>query len=787
MVNEGAPGSYPNLTDDLSDYFKTKGPYPRMTSTSFWSNWVPEYWADSKSAYADIHAYIMTTGWIDTITIDGTLYNRDALKNDAAAAIYAYSTRVGSDPTRNKPVILGETDLDMPGDQSPDPLLSSDTMGIWLHNFNWGHINHGGIQSIIWNSDNIRNNHLYYRYRGYRHFMKDIPLHIGQYQKLQVQNSNQNIRIWGQKQTSGNGAHMWVQNRNHTWKNVVLNGNPAPQSGTISISGLTPGPMIMERWNSWAEDTLAHLKDTIIVNSTGVFQFTIENLIQDLAFKFYNENVVVSISDDWRQYQRDAGRTGRTGISLPPPYRARWIWCNENLTLRNQLSEPGWTDDLTSRNGYSFPLPDTAYVTIDQGIQPAVAENRLYFGTMEGNVYALNLFNGTTLWTSSVAGGTVVSPALIDNLVVFAGVKGLVFAFDTLSGNLIWSYNTKGAITTDPLIIAGSIIIANHKGQVFRFTASGNVQWEQKLNFPIVGGIAANNLKVFVPAENMKVYALSLADGNILVEKQLKGQSFRQTHPVLFNGKLWVTTCPVPMVGSEYILDDVLDDGINLQEEEANIRKWLRGNNNNGQWGYASEDWQHIFALDAETLDTTFLIGAGPVDGVGSPAPSVVVDNDDRILRWFKTAFAYLTGAGPAFGTRHTIDISEIDKNTGNRIPIDNGQTAGMWLLETDNTYGLSVGGEYLWLRQRFRGVQCINLNTSQWQMVQVPIRNYDGGSFTQSHICYTDLLQNDHYQQTPVVLRQQPFSKRTAPVIAGKYLILAESFGIVVIENYEP
>jgi hypothetical protein len=406
---------------------------------------------------------------------------------------------------------------------------------------------------------------------------------------------------------------------------------------------------------------------------------------------------------------------------------------------------------------------------------------------MEGNVYALQLFDGTTLWSAEISGGTVVSPLVIDDLVVFAGIKGIIYAFDTLSGNLIWSYNTKGAITSDPLLVANSIIIANHKGRVVRLNKNGNPIWEKKLNSPIVGGITGNSLKVYIPSEDMKVYALNMHDGNILNERQVRGQSFRQTHPVLYNGKLWVTTCPVPMVGSEYVLDDVLDDGTSLAEEEYNVRQWLRGHDNNGQWQYASPDWQNIFVLDAETLDTAFLVGAGPVDGVGSPPPSVVIDNENRVLRWFKTAFAYLTGMGPAFGTRHTIDISAIDQNTGNRIPIDNGQTAGIWFLETDNTYGLSVGGEYLWLRQRFRGVQCIHLNTSQWEIVQVPIRNHDGGSFTQAHVCYVDVRQNDHFLETPFVLLQQPFSKRTAPVIAGQYLILAESFGIVVIESYQP
>lgn len=787
LVNEGAPASFPELTDDCATYFNTSGAYPKMVSTSFWSNWEPEFWQSSQADYADIHAYIMTTGWIDTITIDGVLYNREALKNDAAAAVYAYSVTVGTDSLRNKPVVLGETDLDMPGDQSPDPMLALDTSGIWLHNFNWAHINHGGMSSLIWNSDNIRNNNLHHRYKGFGSFMKNIPILSGTYTKANVISSNNQIRVWGQQQASGNAAHVWVQNRNHTWKNVLLNGDPTPQSGTISLTGLTPGPMILERWNSWNEDTTAMQTDTIIISSTGIYQLNIENLIQDVAFKLYNENVVIPVSDDWSQYQRDAGRTGRTDVSLPPPYRARWIWCHDTLTLRNQLSEPGWTDDLTSRNGYSFPLPDTALVTIDQGVQPAVVGDRLYFGTVNGFVYALNLFDGSTLWSASIPGGSVVSPAVLGNKVIIAGILGKMYAFDTLSGNMIWTHDTRGAITTDPLIVSNSVIIANHKGKVIRFGPEGNVIWEKRLSLPVVGGIAANSLKVYVPAENMKVYALDMEDGNIVAEKQVRGQSFRQTHPVLFNGKLWVTSCPVPIVGSEYILDDVLDDGSDVAQEEANIRSWLQGNDNNGQWAFASPDWQHIFALDAETLDTSFLIGAGPVDGVGSSPQPVVIDNQNRVMRWFKTAFAFLTGEGPAFGTRHTIDISAINQQNGNRIPIDNNQLAGMWFLETDNTYGLSVGGEYLWLRQRFRGVQSIHLSTSDWQIVQVPIRNHDGGSWSQAHVCYTDVLLNDHYLQTPVVSRQQSFSKRTAPVLAGKYLILSENFGIVLIESYQP
>jgi hypothetical protein len=786
LVNEGAPGSYFDLTNDLADYFDTKSPYPRMVSTSFWSNWEPEYWKDSHADYADIHAYVMTTGWIDTITIDGTLYNREGLKNDAAAAHYAYSKTTGDDPQRNKPVILGETDLDMPGNQSPDTLLALDTAGVWLHNFNWAHIAHGGMTGLIWNTENIRNNNLYYRYKGFSSFMKDIPLTTGQYQKADATSSNPAIRVWGQTSATGNAAHLWIQNRNHTWKKVVTMGNPAPESGVVTLSGLTPGNITLEQWNSWNEDTIPGSLETLTVNASGILQIPVNNLVTDIAFKLNNGNSTppLVVSQDWPQFQKDAARTGRTASSVSPPYRTRWIWAGPNKTLRNQNSEPGWPDDLTSRDGYSFPIPDTLDFTIAGTVQPVVKGRRLYFCTMEGDAYCIDINDGSTLWNASVPGGSLVSAAVLDDKVIFAGLTGTLFAFDTTTGSTQWQYSTGRAITTAPCVIANRVIIANHKGMVICKDASGTLLWEQNLHVPVLGGIAAESNTVYVPAENLKVYALDIGTGNIRASHQVKGQSFRMCHPVIHNGRVWVTSCAAALVGSEYIMEDVMESSSSLAEEETNIRRWLQGDNNGGSWAYASSDWQHIFALDTLDLQEPFLIPAGPVDGCGYPAPSAAVDNTGRVLYWWKTRYPKLTAAGPAFGTNYSLDIAGINQATGNRIPIDNGQLSGMFPLETDNLYAFSTGGNYLWLRQNFRGTQVINLNTSEYVLAQVAARYTDGGSFAGADICYRNESLNLGYIEVPYLTGQPPTTGRTAVVIAGKYVFIAEEFGIVAVET---
>ncbi len=786
LVNEGAPSSYSDLVNDCAGYFDTHSPYPRMVSTSFWSNWEPEYWQESNADYADIHAYVMTTGWIDTITIDGKLFTRDSLKNDAAAAHYAYSVSTGFDPLRNKPVILGETDFDMPGNQAPDTLLAYDTAGVWLHNYIWAHLNAGAMTGLVWNTDNIRQHELYNRFKGFTSFIRGIPFTTAGYQQLDPEISNPGLRVWGQIQASGNGAHFWVQNKGHTWRKVLTRGNPSPQSGTITISGLSPGNMVLERWNSWEEETTPSYRDTVMVGLSGTLQIPVDSLVADVAFKLYNgiSAVPITATNDWPQFQHDAARTGRSEASVAPPYRARWIWVGPQQTLRNQESEPGWTDDLTTRDGYSYPIPDTVPFTIAESVQPIVKGNRLYFATMDGDAYAISVHDGTTLWQSKVKGGSLTSAAILDDVAIFTGISGIVYAFDTTTGGVRWTYHTGSAITTAPCLVPGHVIAADHSGKVLMISASGQVVWERQLGFPVVGGIAAEGNSVYIPAADMKVYALSVSDGAIRNSHLVRGQSFRMCNPVVHGGRVWVTSMAAALAGSEYVMEEVMAGSPTLETEEANIRRWLQGNDNGGTWPFASPDWQHIFALDTATLNEPFIIAAGPVDGCGSPAPSAAVDNSGRVLCWWKTRYPFLTAPSPAFGTNYSLDVAGINPLTGNRIPIDNGQLSNMFPLETDNLYSLSVGGPFLWMRQNFRGTQAINLETSQHSLVSVTTRYNDGGGFANAHICYRNNGIDIGYDNVPCITSQRAISCRTAPAIAGKYVFIAEHFGIVAIEH---
>lgn len=494
---------------------------------------------------------------------------------------------------------------------------------------------------------------------------------------------------------------------------------------------------------------------------------------------------MAAIARDWPQLQGDAGRTGRTSDSVAPPYRARWVWLGPGHTLRNKDSVPGGTDDLQSRDGYSFPgWPASVGFTLADSVQPVLAAGRLYVASMEGVAYAVDANDGSTLWTNRVDGGSVAAAAVVGDRAIFVSVPGVVLAMQTNSGSLAWSFDTGKAITAAPCVVGGTVLVATHGGFVLALDgSSGSLLWRSpKLPAPIYGGIASDGTNAFVGAENLVLYSLSHSNGTVQASHALRGQSFRMLWPVAFGNRVWASTVMTPIIGSEYVGETnsgswLFHDGTSLTNEEANLLRWLSGDTNGGRWPEASPDWQHLFVMNVPDLGEPFTVPAGPCDGVGAPAHPVVVDNQGRVLTYFKTAFPKLTTAnGAVFGTHFTIDIAAVNPTTGRRAPIDNGHLANIWPWETDNLYGLCVAGTQLWLRQNFRGTMVLDLATSSYRGVSAAVRHHDGGTFN------WDVVYQD--QDPPVTTPQAPLLGRTAPIVVGNRVYQAENFGLTCIEH---
>jgi outer membrane protein assembly factor BamB len=486
-------------------------------------------------------------------------------------------------------------------------------------------------------------------------------------------------------------------------------------------------------------------------------------------------------AQDWPQFQQNAQRHGRLSDGPAGPYRARWIWLGPQHQLRNKESRAGWTDDLTGRDGYSYPMPKEVPMTFADGMQPVRAGGVLYALDEEGRAYAIDAADGSTKWVGQNPGGSVNSPVIAGSLLVCGSITGRITALDLADGKRAWALDTSRAITGSPALVEGTIYVANHGGYVYSINAAdGAVNWKMRLGGPCVGGIAADETGCYVGAQDKFFYALNAKDGAVRAKTQLVGQGFRSLWPVLHEGKSLVQVVGTVCAGSEHVFDDVLQSGTSADDEQRNVLRWLGGDDNDGKWKWATPDMKHLYALDCQTLAEPFVVPNGPSEGCGTPADPPVVDNQGRVLLWWRTKFPTFTNDKPSFGTKFTLDISAMNLADGKRVPIDNGKFTGQG-AETDNAFAFSVGGDTLFMRQRFRGTHGMNLKTSTHHLVQVASRSRDGGHWN-APVSY--VAGGNVQIRTP-----QPAASaaRTAPSIARDAIFFADPYCITCVESANP
>lgn len=107
---------------------------------------------------------------------------------------------------------------------------------------------------------------------------------------------------------------------------------------------------------------------------------------------------------------------------------------------------------------WAFGFPDAS----SSWAQPTVANGRVYVGSQNGTVYALNAALGCVYWTFAAAGGVRTSITIGDGLVYFGDTAAHVYALDMNLGTQRW----RTTVDEHPLArVTGSITL--HDGRLY--------------------------------------------------------------------------------------------------------------------------------------------------------------------------------------------------------------------------------------------------------------------------------------------------------------------------------
>ncbi len=302
LLNEGDPGAplHRMLVDEMGKYFQTAfipagqttlHPDRHLVTTSFWSSFPNSFWGSSDYPYvdyADVHHYANegSTEPLGYIYDPSDFYDA-ALFSQKLSMVHGAKQPDGP----GKPVMRGETGWAFNGS---DVFAQNQTNGLWLHNFIWAGINSGGLIESYWvgspTQDHIYNSTHDHRpmFKTYYNFIYNIPLSNGYYQEAGAVPSTPNLRAWGQKDLVNGQAHLWLQNSNHTWKNVLDGKAISGVTGTVTLDGFQPGKQYtLEWWDTTKPDPAQQIvqTETITGQPDGSLVIGVNNLTTDIAVK----------------------------------------------------------------------------------------------------------------------------------------------------------------------------------------------------------------------------------------------------------------------------------------------------------------------------------------------------------------------------------------------------------------------------------------------------------------------------------------------------------------------
>lgn len=120
----------------------------------------------------------------------------------------------------------------------------------------------------------------------------------------------------------------------------------------------------------------------------------------------------------------------------------------------------------------------------------SIAYDSVYFGTENGEVFALDVKTGEVKWQTTVKGEVIAKPALDEGVVLLNTGSGTLFALDASTGEQKWTYDSDVPALSlrgisAPVASNGGAIVGTAAGKlVVNLLNTGQTAWEQTIAAP---------------------------------------------------------------------------------------------------------------------------------------------------------------------------------------------------------------------------------------------------------------------------------------------------------------
>jgi outer membrane protein assembly factor BamB len=207
----------------------------------------------------------------------------------------------------------------------------------------------------------------------------------------------------------------------------------------------------------------------------------------------------------------------------------------ETVAFDLETGKQVWKVDLSDvDNGRSF-FDSSKPALISGG--PVAGINKIFLGSENGEVFALDAENGSLAWQGKIKGEIIAAPGIDTGILVVNSASGIMTAFNATNGAELWSIEQDiPALTlrgiSSPVVASGGVIVGSADGSVSVYLldsgqqgwsveageATGSTELERVIDIdssPLVFGD-----KVYVISARGNLMALELRTGRVLWKRQ---------------------------------------------------------------------------------------------------------------------------------------------------------------------------------------------------------------------------------------------------------------------------
>ena len=148
---------------------------------------------------------------------------------------------------------------------------------------------------------------------------------------------------------------------------------------------------------------------------------------------------------------------------------------------------------------------------------PTVANGRVYFGSMDGNLYAVTTIGeteGKKVWSYDTGAAVISQPLVLDDMIVFGALNKKFYGLD-LEGNLLWSFLGDDWFWAAAVGSGDAIYASTMSGRVYALDRQGNELWPRPFNAgsPIVSRPVLLDKRLVVGTDEGRLFLLDSTDG----------------------------------------------------------------------------------------------------------------------------------------------------------------------------------------------------------------------------------------------------------------------------------